>query len=177
MRRALEQEITPGIVVADAGYGVDTRFRKGLSELDLEYVVGVQSSATVWEPGKEPLPAKPYQGTGRPPRLLRRDKNHQPLAAKQVAMSLPAEAWTIVNWRQGTGKNSAPGSRRCASDQRIGIIGKLLRMRKNGCWWSGQRQKKNPQNIGSLIYPQILGCRRLWPLPNNAGLSNGITRN
>jgi SRSO17 transposase len=47
IRRALEQEIAPGIVVADAGYGIDTRFRRGLSELDLEYVVGVQSSATV----------------------------------------------------------------------------------------------------------------------------------
>jgi SRSO17 transposase len=112
IRRALEQEMTPGIVVADAGYGVDTRFRKGLSELDLEYVVGVQSSTTVWEPGKEPLSAKPsprsgdalapYQGTGRPPRLLRRDQNHQPLAVKQLAMTLPAEAWMIVNWRQGT---------------------------------------------------------------------------
>jgi SRSO17 transposase len=133
IRRALEQEITPGIVVADAGYGVDTQFRRGLTELDLEYVVGVQSSATVWEAGKEPLPAKPYQGTGRPPRLLRRDKNHQPLAVKQLAMTLPAEAWTIVNWRQGTKQNSAPGSRRCVFARRIEITGRLLRMRKNGC--------------------------------------------
>jgi hypothetical protein len=96
--------MTPGIVVADAGYGVDTQFRRGLSELDLEYVVGVQSSATVWEPGKEPLPAKlsprsgdalaPYQGTGRPPRLLRRDPKHQPLAVKQLAMTLPfSQSW------------------------------------------------------------------------------------
>jgi SRSO17 transposase len=56
IRRALEQEMTPGIVVADAGYGVDTRFRKGVSELDLEYVVGVRSSTTVWNPGKSPYP-------------------------------------------------------------------------------------------------------------------------
>src|ERR1035438_4458256 len=26
---------------------------------DLQYVVGVQGSMTVWEPGKQPLPAKP----------------------------------------------------------------------------------------------------------------------
>jgi hypothetical protein len=31
-------------VVADAGYGVDGRFRAGVSELGLEYAVGVQSS-------------------------------------------------------------------------------------------------------------------------------------
>jgi SRSO17 transposase len=102
IRRALEQDVTPGIVVADAGYGVDTRFRGELSELNLEYVVGVQSSVTVWEPGKEPLSAKPYSGTGRPARLLRRDRNHQPLGAKQLAMRLPAEDWTAVYWRQGT---------------------------------------------------------------------------
>jgi SRSO17 transposase len=35
-----------------------TEFRDGVTELDLQYVVGVQSSMTVWEPGKQPLPAK-----------------------------------------------------------------------------------------------------------------------
>lgn len=102
IRQAVDQGVPPGVVVADAGYGIDTRFRTGLSDLNLEYVVGVQSSVTVWEPGKEPLPPKPYQGTGRPPRLMRRDKAHQPLAVKQLALALPAEAWKIVNWRQGS---------------------------------------------------------------------------
>jgi SRSO17 transposase len=39
---------------------------------------------------------------GRPPRLLRRDPDHQPLSVKELAFSLPAESWKTVNWRQGT---------------------------------------------------------------------------
>lgn len=102
IRQAMKEGVTPGVVVADAGYGVDGLFRQGITALNLEYVVGVQSSASVWEPGKAPLPAKPYKGTGRPPRLLRRDKDHQPVSVKQLAFALPTQAWKIVNWRQGT---------------------------------------------------------------------------
>ena len=102
IRQAVEEGVAPGVIVADAGYGTDGQFRRGITELNLEYVVGVQSSASVWEPGKEPLPAKAFKGTGRPPRLLRRDKDHQPVSVKQLALTLPAEAWKAVNWRQGT---------------------------------------------------------------------------
>ena len=93
---ALEKEVPGGVVLADAGYGVDTKFRDGLSELGLEYVVGVQASISVWKPGQQPLPAKQWKGQGRPPRSLRRDKNHQPVSAKQLALALPASAWKNV---------------------------------------------------------------------------------
>ena len=101
---ALEKEVPGGVVLADAGYGVDTKFRDGLSELGLEYVVGVQASISVWKPGQQPLPAKQWKGQGRPPRSLRRDKNHQPVSAKQLALALPASAWKNVTWREGRKK-------------------------------------------------------------------------
>ena len=102
IREAVKEDVARGVVVADAGYGVDGRFRAGITELGLEYVVGVQSSLTVWEPGTAPLPHLPRKRMGRPPRLLRRDADHQPLSVKELALSLPAESWKIVNWRQGT---------------------------------------------------------------------------
>jgi len=104
IREAVAKEVPEGVVLADAGYGVDTKFRDGLSELGLEYVVGVQSSISVWKPGQQPLPAKQWNGQGRPPRSLRRDKNHQPLSAKQLAPALPASAWKNVTWREGRKK-------------------------------------------------------------------------
>jgi SRSO17 transposase len=70
-------------------------------ELNLRYVVGAQSSTTVWAPGTEPLPAKPSSGRGRPPKLLRRDSQHKPVSMKQLAESLPPSAWKKVTWRQG----------------------------------------------------------------------------
>src|SRR6478735_3139679 len=39
---------------------------------------------------------------GRPPRLLRRDKQHQPLAAKELASCLTAAELRSVTWREGT---------------------------------------------------------------------------
>lgn len=102
IRQAAEEEVARGVVVADAGYGVDGRFRAGITELGLQYAVGVQSSLSVWAPGTEPLPPSPRKTTGRPPRLLRRDPDHQPISAKELALGLPAEAWKTVNWRQGT---------------------------------------------------------------------------
>jgi SRSO17 transposase len=102
IRQAVQDGVTLAPVLADAGYGIDSQFRAGITELGLSYVVGVQSSTSVWAPGKAPLPAKPWRGQGRPPRLLRRSKDHQPHSAKELALSLPATAWRTITWRAGT---------------------------------------------------------------------------
>src|ERR1700734_2793937 len=102
IRAAVAAELDPGVVLADAAYGINTDFRDGLTKLGLQYVVGVQSSMTVWEPGKQPLPAKPRGKMGRPPRLLQRTTGHQPVSVKQLAMSLPATAFQEITWREGT---------------------------------------------------------------------------
>jgi len=102
IRQAMEVDMARGVVLADVAYGNDSKFRAGVTELKLLYVVGVQSSMTVWEPGTQPLPAKPWKGQGRPPKLLRRDSQRQPVSVKQLAIELPASAWKDVTWRQGT---------------------------------------------------------------------------
>ena len=102
IRQALADEIEPGVVLADAAYGNDSDFREELEQLGLDYVVGVQSSTTAWKPGEAPLPPKPYSGTGRPPKLLRRDAKHKPVSGKQLATELPRRAYRSVSWRAGT---------------------------------------------------------------------------
>jgi SRSO17 transposase len=102
VRRALDEGVPPGVILADAGYGIDTDFRTALTALNLTYVVGVQSSVGIWPPGWEPLPPKPWSGTGRPPKLRRRDREHQPVTAKHLAESLAPTAWQTVTWRQAS---------------------------------------------------------------------------
>jgi SRSO17 transposase len=104
IRRARERGIPEGVVLADAGYGNDTGFRTALSNMDLLYVMGIMSTVTVWKPGEGPQPAPPYKGLGRPPRLLQRDEKHQPVSVKELALSLPAEGWKQVVWREGVKK-------------------------------------------------------------------------
>jgi SRSO17 transposase len=102
VRQALADGVPPGVVVTDAGYGNDTDFRDGVTGLGLSYVAGIQGTTTLWPPGTGPLPAGPWSGKGRPPKRLRRDPGHQPLAAEAAAAGLPAAAWRTVTWREGT---------------------------------------------------------------------------
>jgi SRSO17 transposase len=101
IRRALADSVPPGVILGDAGYGIDTGFRTSLTSLALPYVLGVQSTIGVWPPGCGPLPPEPWSGRGRPPKLRRRDPEHQPLTAKDLAFALPPSAWQTASWREG----------------------------------------------------------------------------
>jgi len=102
IRAALAAGIAPGIVLADAGYGVDGAFRSGVTAMGLTYAVGVQSTLSVWPTGMEPLAPKPWSGQGRPPSRVRREDDHAPVSAKKLAMGLPEQAWRVVAWREGS---------------------------------------------------------------------------
>jgi len=102
IRRAVEEDALAGVVLADAAYGADTKFRQGLAELGLEYVVGVQSNVSLWRPGEAPLPPKPRQRIGRPSKLLRRSAEHKPVAARELALEATEKAYRTVSWREGT---------------------------------------------------------------------------
>jgi SRSO17 transposase len=47
LRQAIDSGITPGVVLADAGYGDETAFRDGITELGLLYAVGVRPATSV----------------------------------------------------------------------------------------------------------------------------------
>src|SRR3954465_4665619 len=84
VERALADGVPPGVVVTDAGYGNDTDFRDGVTGLGLAYVAGILGTTSLWPPGPGPLPPARWSGKGRPPKRLRRDAAHQPLAAEKL---------------------------------------------------------------------------------------------
>ncbi len=93
----------PGDVVAgDAGYGDDTDYRDGITELGLLYVLGIKPGTTIWAPGTGPLPPKLWVGRGKKPTRLRRDEAHQPVSVKEMALLLPRSAYRSLTWREGT---------------------------------------------------------------------------
>jgi SRSO17 transposase len=112
LRAALEAGVTAPAVLADAAYGTDTDCRDGITALGLPDVVGSQPSTSLWPPGAEPLPPKRWRGRGRPPSLIRRDAEHQPVSAKAIALALPKLAWRRLTWREAT---NAPLVSRCAA--------------------------------------------------------------
>jgi SRSO17 transposase len=104
IRAAKAAGVPRGAVLADSAYGGETAFREALSAMELSYCVGVRSSTTVWTSGSAPLPpaVKRTQGRGRPATCLRRDPRHPPLSVRDVALSLPSQAWRTLKWREGT---------------------------------------------------------------------------
>ena len=102
LRWACEAGVARGVVLMDAGYGAETDLRTDITTLGLTYVAGTRPNTTVWPLGTAPLPPKRWSGHGRPPKLMRRDSKHQPIAVKKLALGLPKRAWRTIEWREGT---------------------------------------------------------------------------
>ena len=102
MRQAIAAGVSMGVVLADAGYGDETAFRDGITQLGMYYAVGIRPGTTVWAPGTAALPPKAWSGRGIRPTKLRRQPGNEPLSVKALAMALPENAWHKVTWREGT---------------------------------------------------------------------------
>jgi SRSO17 transposase len=102
IKAACAANLPRGVVLVDAGYGCNTDLRTSISALTLQYVAGILSNTTVWAPGTGPLPPKKWSGHGRVPKLMRRDRKHQPASVKDLALGLPKRAWRLIKWREGS---------------------------------------------------------------------------
>ena len=74
-----------GDVIADAGYGAEERFRDGITELGLRYVVGIKSTNAVWA----------RLETGSAAVTMR-------MSVEKLALALADEEWRTIGWREGT---------------------------------------------------------------------------
>jgi len=109
LRQAKEQGISPGVVLADPAYGTDTQFRTKITEMSMEYAVGVRSDVSIWPLGTTfGVPAN-YRGQGRPSSILRPVEDVCPISVKQFALGLEPHDWQTITWREGS--NSALTSR------------------------------------------------------------------
>ena len=176
IQAARAESVPEGVVLADAGYGINTAFRTALTRMGLTYVVGVQSSARLWPPGSGPLPPKAWSGQGRPPTLMRRDAHNQPQSAEQIAKSLPPGAGVRSHGVKVSTRRSAPVSPACAFILRIGITGARSPTPKNGCSSNGRRAKAHRSNIGLPLCQPMRRSRALWRRPNCAGGSSATIR-
>lgn len=68
LRAACAGGIEAASVLADAGYGIDTSFRDGVTELGLAYVVGVSPTISLWPSGTDHCRPSPGAGVAAPPR-------------------------------------------------------------------------------------------------------------
>jgi len=100
---AKERGLPLAPVLADAGYGKSTEFRRRLTSLGFQYAVGVQTTACVWTKDIPPPAPTPKGHVGRPrKRVSSWDRGDSPPNVRQVALALPAKSYKNVTWREGT---------------------------------------------------------------------------
>jgi len=90
--------LQPPVVLADAGYGEITKFRAGLEERELDYVVQVKVKTSAYAEDVVPEPAE-WAGVGpRPKSRYRRERS----SLRDLALAAGPEAAVEVGWREGT---------------------------------------------------------------------------
>jgi SRSO17 transposase len=95
LRAAKAAGIPLGTVLADAGYGYDSQFRDGVTQMGLRYAVGIQSNVLMWQADAIlPVPAPDGQKPSRP------QLREQQISAKELALGQSAEAWHMITWRE-----------------------------------------------------------------------------
>jgi SRSO17 transposase len=100
---ALSWRVRKHVVLGDAGYGDCVEFRQELTKRGLTYLLAVQSSQVVWEPGTGPKPPPPRRAgrNGRPPTRYT-DGKHSPVSIETLATKIGRRAYAKVKWREGS---------------------------------------------------------------------------
>jgi SRSO17 transposase len=95
VRWACETGLPRGVVLTDPDYGRDGKLRWNITALGLTYVAGIQPGTLVWKPGTGPRPGRerPKRGRHGEPNIV---------SVKEVAVALPATAWQMIEWREGS---------------------------------------------------------------------------
>lgn len=104
IERALTNSVPRGIVLADAGYGADSELRDWLQGRQIEYVLGVRETATVWWGKFQPIDSPQQATRGRRRTRVQRDARHKPISVLELARALRTKMWRTITWRQGSSK-------------------------------------------------------------------------
>jgi SRSO17 transposase len=97
---ACDAGLPRGVVITDAGYGVEAKFRDEISALKLKYVAGIKTTTTVWAPDtlSQPKNLQRAQRAARTPHA----KEKTPINIENLARNLPRTSWKTIRWRDGT---------------------------------------------------------------------------
>src|SRR5208337_42208 len=177
IRTALATGVAPGVVLTDAGYGADGAFRSGVTASGLAYVVGVQSTLSVWPPA--PNCCRPNPGAGGAAR-------HRACAATANMSLFPPRPWrggfprrlgASFHGGRALTKSCLRASRPCGFGRLRGT-GRFRRpIRWNGFSSNGPRAKKSRPNTGFRPCPKTRPSTFSSTRPNCAGASSATTRN
>jgi SRSO17 transposase len=89
-------------VVADSAYGNDFTFREALRQHDLSYVLAVEPTTKAWTSDPNPVAPPEARPHGSPPQHTASESLPKAKTLLEIARELPASAWKMITWREGT---------------------------------------------------------------------------
>src|SRR5271169_4017459 len=177
IRAALAADVAPGVLLTDAGYGADGAFRSAVTASGLTYVVGVQSTLSVWPPGIEPLPPKPWSGRAARHRACAATANMSLFPPRHWRGGFPRRLGVSFHGGRALTTSCLRASRPCGFGRLRGT-GRFRRpIRWNGFSSNGPRAKKNRRNTGFRPCPKTRRSTFSSTRPNCAGASSATTKN
>lgn len=84
LKRAVDDEVPVGVVLADAAYGNSSEFRNEIRWLGLDYAVGVDATTKVWRANTLDC------------------RYGEPISARDLGVEIGQERFRQVTWREGT---------------------------------------------------------------------------
>src|SRR3954449_8693507 len=122
--------------------------RSALTELGLAYVAGVQPHTSVWTRANPSPAVRPWSGRGRPTSRMVRDPHHQPQSVEGLSLSLPAEAWKMISWREGSADVLISRFARVRVRAAHRDFDEAFPGMRNGSWSNGQLRRRSPRSSG-----------------------------
>jgi len=91
------------VVLADSAYGDAFKFRQGLRDRMLDYIVQVRGELMAWTEDPHPSAELPMKRGGKIPRKRFYAKDFPSARSLgQIAKDLPSGSWKTITWREGT---------------------------------------------------------------------------
>ncbi len=177
IRAALAAGVSPAVLLFDAGYGADGAFRSGVTAVGLSYVVGVQSTLSVWPLTRSRCrPSRGAGGAARP-RAFGATANMRLFPPRHWRWGFPRRLGASFPGGKAPTKPCPRASPRCGYDQLRETGNERRLTRSNGSSSNGLRAKKSRQNTGFRPCPKTRPSTFSPTRPNCAGASSATTRN
>lgn len=176
IRLALAAGVSPGVILADAGYGVDTAFRTALTDLDLAYLLGIQSSTTLWPLGAHLC--RPSRGAGEA--VCPRGCSAIPITRRcppRISRRLcPVRFGTLCGGGRAQTRRSSRALPLCGSVRLIATTCGMSLGLRSGSWSSGPTGRRSRRSTGSQPCRRTPRSRTSLSKPNSAGVLSGTIR-
>ena len=177
IRAAHAEGVAPGIVQAMRAMVQTVTSRAGVSALNLPYVVGIQSTPSVWPPRSGAFGLEAVEWPRPTPLQCAARRRTQACLGQRLGSELRQKGMAQRYLAGGIERAACfPLRHRSRAPRRAGLQANHTASGRMAARSNGRRERRLPQNTGFRPCPRTRPSPHLLIMPNCAGASNVITK-